>query len=78
VARYLPTTALGRAQGKALGRYLVLCHQANSLVAHRPFAKHPLYREAALMIDQVGRFIAKQHGRQAWNQRSNERWYNYV
>lgn len=74
VARYLSSTRWGRAHGKALRNYLQNCDHANNLVIHSPFAENPLYRDAALLIDKVGRFIQKTQGSQPWL----EKWYNYV
>jgi hypothetical protein len=74
VARYLSSTRWGRAHGKALRSYLVICNQVNSLVVHDPYKQHALYRQAAALIGAVGRSIRKSYGDQPWL----DAWYNYV
>ena len=71
---YVETTRDGQAHGQAIAAYAGRVGEVNTLRQGQPYAEHPLYAEAAALIEEVGAAIARDHGPQPWL----EKWWEYV
>ncbi|MHB1295015.1 MAG: nucleotidyltransferase domain-containing protein [Anaerolineae bacterium] len=71
---YVDTTRFGREHAPAIAAYAARIGETAALVPGQPYAEHPLYTEAAALIEQIGATIARDYGPQPWL----GPWWEYV